>query len=139
MIIDKFDEEYKFLSNFYPASVFCEDGLVYKSSEAAYQAHKTDNIEERKRFQELSPYDAKVLGRKVKTIEHWDNVKYIVMYDIVERKFHQHPDLAEKLLNTGDAELIEGNAWGDTYWGVCNGEGKNILGNMLMDIRESLK
>lgn len=61
------------------------------------------------------------------------------MYEICKAKFTQHKDLAEKLLETGDEELVEGNKWNDTYWGVCNGKGKNQLGKILMRIREELK
>ena len=52
----------------------------------------------------------------------------------VFRKF-RNPHLKELLLATGTAELIEGNTWNDTYWGVCNGKGKNMLGKTLMDCR----
>lgn len=139
MIINKFNDGYEFLSNFFPASVLADDGLIYKNSEAAFQAHKTMDMNERARFQELTPGDAKRLGRKIELINNWDGIKYMIMFDIVSRKFQQHPDLAEKLLETEDAELIEGNVWNDTYWGVCNGVGENNLGKILMDIRESLK
>ena len=43
------------------------------------------------------------------------------------------------LLATGDAELIEGNNWGDTYWGKCNGQGLNRLGILLMQIRDYIR
>ena len=61
------------------------------------------------------------------------------MLDIVMAKFRQHPDLTEALLDTGDAELIEGNTWNDTTWGVCNGKGLNWLGKILMIARAQLK
>ena len=60
------------------------------------------------------------------------------MYLICRAKFFQNEDLGQKLMNTGDAVLIEGNYWGDRYWGVCNGEGQNKLGKILMKIREEL-
>ena len=50
-------------------------------------------------------------------------------------KFDQHEDLKEKLLQTGDLYLAEENTWGDKYWGTVNGEGKNRLGNLLMQLR----
>lgn len=61
------------------------------------------------------------------------------MHDLVLRKFTAHPDLTELLLVTGDAELIEGNTWGDTTWGVCRGKGENLLGKILMAVRETLR
>ena len=66
-------------------------------------------------------------------------VKTNIMYDICLAKFTQNQDLKEKLLKTGNAILIEGNWWNDTYWGVCNGIGENNLGKILMKIREELK
>ncbi len=61
------------------------------------------------------------------------------LYFIRIAKFTQHSDLGEQLLATGDAELIEGNTWNDTEWGICNGIGDNKLGKILMRIRKILK
>jgi predicted NAD-dependent protein-ADP-ribosyltransferase YbiA (DUF1768 family) len=60
------------------------------------------------------------------------------MEDLVRLKFTTHPDLCERLLTTGDAELIEGNSWNDTFWGVCRGKGRNELGKVLMKVRSEL-
>jgi predicted NAD-dependent protein-ADP-ribosyltransferase YbiA (DUF1768 family) len=57
------------------------------------------------------------------------------MLNLLRQKF-QNPELREKLLCTGKLELIEGNYWGDTYWGVCRGVGENRLGKLLMLVRE---
>lgn len=61
------------------------------------------------------------------------------MRRLVWRKFTDDPYLAELLLATGDEELVEGNVWGDTFWGVCEGKGENWLGKILMDIRKELR
>ena len=61
------------------------------------------------------------------------------MYSICRAKFTQNPDLLKKLLDTGDAELVEGNTWGDKVWGVCNDEGENRLGKILMRIRSEIR
>ena len=58
---------------------------------------------------------------------------------VLHLKFRQHPELGNLLIATGDAELIEGNIWRDTYWGVCNGVGKNRLGELLMQLRNELR
>ncbi len=68
----------------------------------------------------------------------WDNIKFKMMLDIVSIKFLVNKDLAKLLLSTGDKELIEGNYWRDTYWGVYNGIGKNLLGKILMKVRSDL-
>lgn len=67
-----------------------------------------------------------------------------VMLNCIRLKFRQHPKLKKKLLGTGDAVLIEGNTWHDNIWGDCscpkcwNIEGKNLLGRILMQVREEL-
>ena len=81
---------------------------------------------------------AKRLGKKVTLRTDWDSVKIPIMYELVDNKF-KHFDLAEMLLATKNQHLVEGNWWGDTYWGVCKGVGQNKLGKMLMKLRENLK
>jgi len=56
----------------------------------------------------------------------------------VREKFKQE-DLKQMLLDTGDQELVEGNTWNDTFWGVCRGEGQNNLGKILMKVRMELR
>ena len=137
-IIDCFDNEYSFLSNFYECPVEY-DGIVYQSSEAAFQAQKTLNIEERiVLFTSATPSQSKKLGRKIKLRDDWDSIKVRLMKEIVLAKFTQNNTLKEKLLKTGTAELIEGNWWKDTFWGVCNGKGLNHLGRILMEVRDEL-
>ena len=128
-----FDGDYDFLSNFYECNV-TYDGIEYQSSEAAYQAQKCQSKEERYRFKDLTPMKAKRLGRKVVMRTDWDDIKVDVMRKIVSAKFDQNPDLKQKLLDTKDEELIEGNYWGDTFWGVDK-YGENHLGKILMEIR----
>ena len=60
------------------------------------------------------------------------------MYEICKIKFITNPNFTKRLLETGNQELIEGNDWNDTFWGVCNGEGENNLGRTLMRIRREL-
>ena len=137
-MINEFRGKYYFLSNFYERPVFY-DGITYQNNEAAFQAQKTLDIEERKQFADLSPSVAKRKGRKVTLRNDWEEVKFDVMLEICRAKFTQNQDLAEKLLATGDEELIEGNTWGDRIWGMVDGTGKNWLGKILMQIREELK
>ena len=135
-MIDCFDGNYSFLSNFYEAPVVYKD-LLYQNSEAAFQAQKCPGRAQE--FCVLPPGKAKRLGRKVELRIDWDLVKNAVMYDVVKAKFTQNPDLRKKLLDTGYEELVEGNYWNDKYWGVCNSEGLNMLGKILMVIREELR
>lgn len=81
----------------------------------------------------------KRLGRRVKLRPDWESIKDQVMYEVCKAKFSQNTDLRDKLVATGDAELVEGNTWGDKIWGICNGQGENRLGKILMKVRTELQ
>lgn len=134
--IKGFRGEYFFLSNFFSAPVFFQ-GMRFGNNEAAFQAAKCP--ERMLDFCNLSPQSAKRLGRSVTLRPDWEDVKYEVMYQICKAKFTQNTDLSRKLIDTGDAELVEENTWGDRDWGVCSGVGKNNLGKILMRIRNELQ
>jgi N-glycosidase YbiA len=137
--ITEFKDEYRFLSNFDQTSTILYDFMSYRSVEHAYQAAKTLNLEERKKIKACeTPGKAKRMGQTVTLRADWEEIKLDVMRDLLYKKFSLHP-LREKLLATGTKELVEGNNWGDTYWGVCNGKGENRLGIILMDIRADLE
>ena len=133
--IERFDGNHSFLSNFYEAPLVYK-GLRYLNSESAYQGQKDPSRAEE--FVDLEAMKSKRLGRKVTIRDDWDSVKLDIMYEIVLAKFTQNPELLDKLKATGDAILIEGNYWHDTFWGVCEGKGKNYLGKIIMKIRAEL-
>lgn len=137
--ISSFRGDYAFLSNFYDAPVTYE-GMSFKNSEAAFQAAKCVDPSDRMQFQDMTPSSAKRLGRRVSLRPDWEHIKLGVMREIVLDKFTRNPDLKAKLLATGDAELIEGNTWRDTFWGVdaATGKGRNNLGRILMSVRTEL-
>jgi len=137
-LINEFRGKYFFLSNFYESDIIYE-GIIYKNNEAAFQAQKITDYREQEQFWFASPSEAKILGRKVKIRKDWEQVKDEIMEDIVRAKFTQNEELKEKLLATGNEELVEGNTWGDIYWGVCKGRGKNMLGKILMKVRNELR
>jgi len=112
--------------------------LTYQNNEAAFQAQKTLDENERMKFTTLNPSEAKYLGRHVKLRPDWESIKTNVMYEICLAKFTQNEDLKEKLLATGNKHLEEGNTWGDKIWGTVNGIGENRLGKILMQIRDEL-
>lgn len=138
MVIDSFRGKYFFLSNFFEAPVIY-DGITYLNNEAAFQAQKTLNKEQRLDFAMLNPSQAKKKGRSISLRPDWEEIKINVMYEICKAKFTQNENLKRSLLNTGNTELIEGNNWGDKIWGQVNGIGENNLGKILMKIREELK
>lgn len=132
--IDSFSGEYAWLSNFYECEVRL-DGELYFSVEHAYVAAKTRDLKTRAHIRTLRTAGAaKSFGRSIQLRDNWDKHRIPVMFDLLRQKF-QDPELKQKLLDTGDAELVEGNHWGDTFWGVCNGVGRNHLGSLLMSIR----
>ena len=138
-VIDNFDGEFAFLSNFFP-SVIKYEGITYPTVEHAFQAAKSFDPTDRLLIAcAETPGKAKKMGRNVNLRADWDEVKYNVMFELVLQKFKYNPVLALKLLDTGDATLIEGNWWGDKIWGVCNGEGTNWLGQILMDVRKIIR
>jgi ribA/ribD-fused uncharacterized protein len=150
-VIDRFDGKYRFLSNFYPARVVL-NLRVYDTVEHAYQAAKTLSKSERHTIRDApTPGKAKRLGRRVTLRADWEDVKLEVMEELVRFKFRE-PRLKQLLLDTGDALLIEGNTWGDRFWGACIGSveglprwndgggyiyGENWLGRILMAEREA--
>jgi ribA/ribD-fused uncharacterized protein len=146
-VILKFRGEFFFLSNFYPCKVEYE-GVVYPSVENAYQASKTAP-HRRREFVDISPKEAKKRGKKVPLLQGWEGRKVEIMKELVWKKFSQNEELKEKLLETGNAILTEGNTWGDEFWGVnlrkkdesspWSYKGKNMLGQILMEVREKLR
>lgn len=139
-MIDRFTGKYAFLSNFYPCMIVYNQ-IPYQTVEHAYQAQKASTEEERIPFQypsALTPGQAKRQGKKFPLNANWKKHRIVVMTDLIDLKFNI-PELREKLLDTGTEELIEGNDWNDTFWGVCNGVGQNYLGRILMNKRSSLR
>ena len=139
--IASFKGEYAFLSNFYPSPLVA-DGITYPTVEHAFQAAKTNDPQTKSIIAAKdTPGKAKRAGGRRGIIKdfdpNWETRKISVMSSLVRQKF-QDPELRELLNNTGERELIEGNSWNDTFWGVCRGKGKNNLGKILMQIRADL-
>lgn len=148
--ITRFRGPYEFLSNFYPKSLEVNH-IRYLSAEQAYQAGKAKT---RAGFERVmacpTPGEAKRIGRTVEMREGWDRIKpdggwplkADRMLEVLRAKF-ENPFMRDLLLLTGEAELIEGNEWGDRYWGCVwaggKWEGENMLGHLLMLVREELR
>lgn len=149
-VIYGFSNEYRFLSNFWPSPITFTillpsfDGIskiTAPTVEHAYQALKC--VKPRDRDSILSaktPGEAKKLGSKIRPRDDWDQVKMQIMHQLTHHKYTQNLDLAKLLMATGDAEIVEANWWGDTYWGVDRktGKGDNRLGQLIMVIRADL-
>lgn len=142
-MIEEFRGQYRFLSNFTPAKVTFE-GVEYRTTEHAYQAAKTIDTGEREFIRSLeTPGQAKRAGREVTMRDNWESIKVSVMRELQIQKYAGDPGLREKLKSTAGMKIQEGNYWHDTEWGVCNcakhaGSGKNMLGEILMRVRDAL-
>lgn len=128
-----FRNEYAFLSNMYECSIKF-NGITYRNVEACFQAQK--DLSRSKEFSNLDGYTAKRLGRRVKLRSDWQQIKVDLMFRIIYEKFRSNKELQYKLVATGDIELVEDNTWNDTFWGRCDGVGENMLGKILMDVRD---
>jgi ribA/ribD-fused uncharacterized protein len=152
-IIEEFEGPYRFLSDFHPATISCNVGfglVVYPDVEHAYQCSKTTNLEDHNWIlSRLTPALAKKAGskrgikvgnryRRIKLRNDWEEVKLAIMLDLLRLKF-AIPDLRRRLLATGNSMLIEGNWWGDTFWGVYDGVGGNHLGRLIMQVRREIR
>lgn len=139
-VITSFRGSHRFLSNFYPSPINAM-GSEFPTAEHLYQWCKVADVETANKILVAeSPTEAKRLGKIGRSVINWHSLRLIVMTNVVSAKFAQNPKLADKLLNTGDDTLIEGNTWGDTFWGQCPlGVGENNLGRILMEVRNELK
>lgn len=144
--IVSFRGEHHFLSNMYPCEVEVW-GETFPSSEHAYQCAKFPQGAFRNRVKSANtPKSAKWLasrlGRPHRLDGHADR-RYGLMLEVIRAKFNL-PDMAQKLLLTGERLLIEGNDWSDRRWGCVQSEdgswrGKNWLGEILMQVRDELR
>lgn len=153
--IDSFSGEHAFLSNFAdcPNGIYLpveetrygQELLRFPTVEHAYVAAKTESPEERKTIAELAtPGKAKRFGREMLSIRSdWEYSRLGIMRILLAQKFAFGSDLAQRLIDTGDARLIEGNNWHDVFWGACScsscPEGGNQLGRLLKERRELLR
>lgn len=149
--IDRFVGEYAWLSNFYPSPLTLEilgTADWYPTVEHAFQAAKCIHFIDANAIRAAtSPGQAKAMGRRVQLRSDWEQVKVGIMREIVAAKFASGSELAKRLQATGDRPLIEGNHWGDRFWGCTRPTsnlhsnewvGLNWLGELLMRQREAL-
>lgn len=165
--ITEFRGPHSFLSNFHRGDPFYLPGWqrLMPTAEHAFQACKARYGEGADWVLEAdSPQLAKSRGRQVDAHPDWELIKKRIMLKVLLAKFSDDR-LRSLLVSTGDAVLIEGNDWGDTYWGAvrygargfdsalpywhfgvrgpldCGNDllaGQNWLGRELMMVREVL-
>jgi ribA/ribD-fused uncharacterized protein len=145
-MISSFTGEWEFLSNFYREG-FAVKSLVFPTAEHAYQAAKTTDPVWREDIRKArTPASAKRLGRACPIRADWEDVKVNVMRVILAHKFAARTPLATALVLTGGRHLVEGNTWGDKFWGCVREPspqgtlvGANHLGILLMQRRRELQ
>lgn len=154
-MIERFIDQYRWLSNFWEVEIEYE-GIKYPSVEHYYVALKINepqtfevndkpkkfNVQEAREFVSKleTPGKAKKLGKEeVTERKDWNDIKISIMEYGLKQKYSQEP-FRTQLIETGDILIQEGNTWNDQEWGVNidTGEGKNILGKMIMKIRKDL-
>lgn len=125
-----------FLSNMYPCTVVVNN-IRFSSSEAAFQSFKFADKTRRIQFGMMNGYQSKKFWRLNAGLirPDWNEIRVDVMKGVLRRKFAQNPLLADKLITTSNIFLVEYNTWGDTFYGVCNGVGKNMLGRLLKEVK----
>lgn len=149
--------EYRWLSNFWEVEIKY-DNIIYPSVEHYYVAMKIDesqkvtikvnnkDVEMLLTVQEIRQYiskielpgRAKTFGKKIKQRKDWNDIKVSIMNYGLKQKYSQEP-FKTKLIETYTQTIVETNYWKDTFWGVCDGVGKNVLGKMIMSIRERIR
>lgn len=75
-------------------------------------------------------------------VPNWSQVKVERMRAVLHAKFTQHDDLKTLLLGTGDARLVESGTVDNAvnrFWGEVDGKGQNVLGGLLIGLREELR
>jgi ribA/ribD-fused uncharacterized protein len=119
------------------------DGVLYPSTEHAYQAAKTLDPNIRKLFLLVTASKAKRMAKGIKVREDWNNVKTSVMEELLRQKFAPGTLFAAKLMELKGYDICETNWWHDNFWGSCTcakcaDKGENVLGRLLMKLRDEL-
>ena len=127
------------LSNMYPVTLHI-DGKKFNCVEQYFHYCKfkdTDPKYQQRILEQISGYEQRKLGksREHKIDPNWDNNRMKVMYKAIYHKFYDDEYLRTYLIQTGDQDLIEANPY-DNFWGIGNGNGKNMVGKIIMEIRE---
>ena len=143
-MIEEFKDENSWLSNMYPfEEPFITMGFSYRTNEHFYVAMKATDIETRKQVTEIiSPYEVRKFGKTFTVRGNWNESRLSFMLGGLRYKFSRYnPILRQKLIDTGDQYLQEGNTWGDSFWGYCfiDEFGHNYLGKLLMMVRSEIQ
>jgi ribA/ribD-fused uncharacterized protein len=132
-------------SNLYRRPIEFE-GCTYPTAEHAYQAGKARKKEVRDWL--MAAPSPSLLAMAAHGLYYWDitpgwsTSKFARMKSVLQAKFSQHQDLGEILIKTGDARLVESATVDNAVnrlWGEVNGVGRNMLGTLLMEVRDGIR
>jgi ribA/ribD-fused uncharacterized protein len=139
------EKPYGAFSNLYKRAIIFE-GIEYPTAEHAYQAGKARKAEVREWILNApSPSLVAMAAHGLYTwdiVPNWSKIKFDRMRNVLKAKYTQHEDLRELLLSTGNMRLVEAcrtNNIVNRTWGEVNGKGLNMLGVLLMELREELR
>ena len=155
--IVSFRGEHSFLSNFYQTEI----EVTFMVADGHHETFSVPTLEHAYQLSKFEPYSAPFLAvlyaktagvaktvaneNKIHTKEDFHKNKVKIMADLIDQKFELGSQNALKLVLTEDSQLIEGNHWGDEFWGACKPEpisyryvGRNYLGKLLMAKRSAL-
>lgn len=141
--ITRFRSRHFFLSNMFPVPIRYK-GIKYNSVEHAFQASKCIKPKDAMWIRSArTPSRARILGKRIKLRANWSKIRVKIMFNLLKEKF-KNPKMRQLLNDTKNDLIIEENSWHDTFWGKCicedhNNSGENILGKMLMYIRDNNK
>jgi predicted NAD-dependent protein-ADP-ribosyltransferase YbiA (DUF1768 family) len=140
--VNIFRGENRFWSNFWlhPIRAF---GYECKSNEHGFQALMTLDEDVRQKILAFpTPREAKMesMNEDFPLRHDWANVQIDIMRELINQKFslENSHELAYKMYQSFDFDICEGNNWGDTYWGICDGVGENNLGKLLTEKRNEV-
>jgi len=135
---------------------FTVNDVEYNTSEQYFMHQKAMTFHNydiaQKILQSKNPKEQKALGRKVSGFDYviWNTIRYKVMLKGNYEKFSQDEFSRKKLLETGNKILVEASPY-DIIWGIGLEEdderilnerewkGQNLLGKVLMEVREKLR
>jgi ribA/ribD-fused uncharacterized protein len=139
------EKPYGVFSNLHRTPVTFED-QVFPTAEHAYQAGKAAKAAVRDWILSApTPSLVAMAAHGLYTwdiVPNWSKIKFDRMRGVLRAKFSQHPALRDLLLSTGNARLVEVGTTDNAVnrlWGEVNGKGKNMLGVLLMEVRDELQ
>ena len=134
--INWFTGRYEFLSNSYNCDIEY-DGIKYTNAATAFIAQQCTDEGAKRKFARLAVNKARAKARNLPYNEEFEDNRLDIMRAILKAKFDQNPKLKRYLMGTKRLILVNNIGYRDEFWGVYNESGKNMLGKLLMELRDN--